>query len=186
MVSADANVNALPILFVLGPSGCGKSTLAGWASTDLNLLHIEIDRFPDDGIDLERLRNEWDAFWNHADPQRLITELRRRAQAAGFRGAILSFPSGVVPKHAQVAAAKAAGIRFVVLYGSGADCVDAFLKREEASGRKLNSDHWVANNAHSYAVFSLPTFRAYRLEVFRRGRFRTRGELIAEVSARAG
>lgn len=187
MRRGEVNSGSVPILFVLGPSGSGKSTLASWVRNDLSFLHLEIDRFPEgNGIDLEHLRKEWDAFWNGADPQPLAAALNDRALDTRARGVILSFPSGVVPTSSHITSAAQVGIQMLILYGTGAECLEAFLQREQASGRGLKADHWIRYNALAYAAFSLPSFAAHRLMMFENGRFRTRTALVAEVRERAG
>ena len=187
MSESDVNGEPMPILFLLGPSGSGKTTLAAWARDDLGFLHLEIDRFREgDGIDLERLRAEWDAYWKGADARPLAAVLKARGLAARERGVILSFPSGVVPSSQQMTAAAQADIRVLVLYGTGAECLDAFLQRERSSGRGLDTDHWIHHNARAYAAFSCPRLAAHRVLAFSAGRFRTRSELVAEVRERAG
>jgi hypothetical protein len=177
---------ATPILFLLGPSGVGKSTLAEWIRDDLTFLHIEIDRFPDgDGVDLEGLRTEWEAFWSRCDARPIAAAINDRARASGRSGAVLSFPSLVVLSPQHIQAAQHSGIRIIVLYGSGAECLESFLRREEQSGRRLTGEHWVQNNALSYARFSLPDYAACRVGVFAEGRFRDRGSLVAEMRQRA-
>jgi hypothetical protein len=170
------------ILFLMGPSGVGKSTLAGWIAKDLGLLHIEIDRFPEgDGIDLEGLRTEWDAFWNGRNMGPITSTLLTRASSADCSGVILSFPSGVVPSSEHLEAAEKARVRVIVLYGTGAECLGSFLRRELASGRNLSVEHWIQNNALYYARFSEPRFAAHRLLVFERGEFQDRRKLVAKV-----
>ena len=92
-----------PIACLIGPSGAGKSTLAARTAADLGLVHLEIDRYPPgDGIDLEGLRQVWDAFWLENDAHPLATTLRARAADANADGVVLSLPSGVVPHDEQV------------------------------------------------------------------------------------
>jgi hypothetical protein len=177
--------NLMPILCLLGPSGAGKSTLARLIAERLSFLHLEIDRYPaGDGIDLEGLRTEWDAFWGATRARELAVAINARIQAAGRRGAVLSFPSGVVFSHDHIVAAHALRIVTVVLYGTGAECLGEFLRREIESGRNLDADHWIRNNAASYAMFSRPEYAEYRLNVFDGGRFRDRATLLDELSAR--
>jgi hypothetical protein len=147
-------------------------------------LHIEIDRFPDDGIDLEGLRAEWNSFWDNSDARPLAAALNLRA--AKRPGVVLSLPSGVVPTTQHSSTAQLAGFRTLVLYGTGAECLSAFIERERVSGRGLGVDHWIRNNAHAYACFSTPDFAPHRLSVFDHGQFRSRGDLVAEVAQRLG
>jgi len=86
----------LPLLFILGPSGSGKSALAEWIAADLGLLHLETDIWGKDGIYVQRLRREWHSSWS---------------------GAVLTFPSVLVPRRQHRQA--------------------AFLRREADSGRGL-------------------------------------------------
>jgi hypothetical protein len=174
-----------PLLLLFGPAGSGKST-AGRALRDrFGFLHIEIDRYPEDGMVLEGLHAAWEPFWRRGDPAPLASELRRRAVEGKAAGTVLTFPSLVIPRVDHVAAAGAAGIAIAVLYGSGAECVSAWLGRERASGRNLSMDHWATNNAATYAGFSMPRFEPYRVSAFRDGRFRDPGEIADELRKRA-
>ena len=144
-------------MFLLGPSGAGKSKLSEWVAEDTGFLHIEIDRWPDgDGIDLAGLRNDWNTYLESGDPSRLAAAIRKRIRNARKQGAILSFPSTLVLAVPQMKAAEEHGIRPIVLYGTDADCLGAFLRREAELGRGLATDHWVQNNARTYAQFSRP------------------------------
>ncbi len=173
-----------PLLFVLGPSGSGKSTLGEWIAEDLCFLHLEIDLWGKDGIDTHALRREWDAFWSGADATGLAGAIVERAERTGNRGVVLTFPSVLVLRRQHRHAAEKVGIRLLVLYGTGAECLAAFLQRESDSGRGLDEDYWARHNAHPYAEFSRPAFAPFRLNVFENGRFRDRPELIADVSRR--
>ena len=178
---------SINILFLLGPSGSGKTTLGNWLEedTDFGWQHIEIDRWPEgDGIDLEGLRPEWDAFCTSANAKPLAITINARLASARFRGATLSFPSGVVLSNQHLIAAEQAGIGTLILYGTGADCMEAFLKRGRESRRGLNEDHWKLNNAHSYAEISQPIYAKYRILAFDQGQRRERVALLKEIKGR--
>jgi len=76
------------------------------------------------------------------------------------------------------------GIVVVVLYGTGAECMDAFLARECATGRGLGVDHWITNNRDIYAEFSRPDYAPYRVAAFDNGRHRSRAALVDEIRRR--
>lgn len=172
-------------MFLLGPSGSGKTKLAGWVAEDLEFLHIEIDRWPEgDGIDLAGLRKEWDAFLGSGQLARLAAAIRKHVQEALKQGAILSFPSTLVLPIQLMEAAEQHGVRFLILYGTGAECLEAFLRRERELGRGLDGQHWILNNARPYAEFSRPEFSEYRLMAFEHSRHRDRDALVAEVKGR--
>jgi len=179
------SVTSKPIVFLLGPSGSGKTQLAVWVAEDLGFVNIEIDRWPEgDGIDLEGLRNEWNAF-NLGQPAELASKIRKRANGGQKQnGAVLSFPSKLVLPISIIENAESQGFRFFILYGTGAACLDAFLRRERQTRRELSADHWILNNARSYAEFSRPEFSKYRLMALGPSRHRTRGNLVAEVKRR--
>jgi len=183
--SPPARGRPSPIAFLIGPSGAGKSTLATWAAEALGLLHLEIDRYPHgDGIDLEGLRPAWDAFWLDGDARALAAAVRDRAADAKAVGAILSFPSGVVPRDEQIDALARGDITLVVLYGSGAECLDAFLRREQSKTTQLDADHWIRHNADPYAALSTPRFAPYRLTTFTDGAFHSRATLVDAIARR--
>jgi hypothetical protein len=172
-----------PVLFLLGPSGAGKSQLGKWLAEDLGFVHVEIDRFGEgDGIDLEGLRREWDRFYHHSQPSDLARAARDRA--AGAAGAVLSFPGNLVLGPNQLEAAQNEGILTFILYGSGADCLDAFLARECQTGRQLPEEHWVAHSQSPYVLFSLPKFSRYRLMMFENSVRRTKAALLEEIKER--
>lgn len=173
------------ILFLLGPSGCGKSSLGTWVAEDLAFLHLEIDQWPNgDGIDLASLRPQWDRFLEQGLAGPLAEELRLRAAGGGRAGTVLTFPGRLVLPVPRVEVAMAVGIVVVVLYGTGAECLDAFLAREAATGRGLGIDHWVANNHDIYADFSRPDFAWWRVAAFDNGRHRSRADLVDEIRRR--
>jgi len=171
-----------PIILLLGPSGSGKTTLGDWLAEDLQILHLEIDRWPDgDGIDLEGLRTEWDAFVGTGQAARLAAVIRDRVRRVGRQGAVLSFPSILVLSPALIRTAEQQGIRPFVLYGTGAECLDAFLERERKTGRRLGQKHWIQYNAYSYIAYSQEEFARHRLGTFASGERRQRADLVAEV-----
>jgi adenylate kinase family enzyme len=133
------------IVFILGPSGAGKSTLAEQLAARLGFLFCEIDQFPADGIGILELRREWDEFLARAAPDNLLSELVRRARAAGKAGAVVAFPSTVVlsPEHLRALRGK---VRVAYLTGTEQQCRDAFLDRERRVARGLDASHWERNN----------------------------------------
>ena len=188
-MSALAQQAPAPVVFLLGPSGVGKSTLGAWVREDLRFLHLEIDRWDGahgDGIDLEGLRTEWNTFCHGGEASPLAAAIRERIVAACRRGAVLTFASPLVLSPAQIALLARFGISVLVLYGSGAECLQAFLEREGTSGRGLPLEHWMFHNAASHAKFSLSEYAPYRIMAFHDGRFRTREALVDEVRKRAG
>jgi adenylate kinase family enzyme len=176
--------SARPIVFLLGPSGSGKSTLGKYIATDLNFLHLEIDRYPHDGIDLEELREAWNAFIVRGSSDLLAQTVRDRADAQGKAGAVLTFPSRLVLSAGLITAAELSGITTIILYGSGADCLESFLAREEATGRNLGAGHWILNNAGEYAQVSKPEYKRYREITFTTDGRRPRTDLIDAVRRR--
>jgi len=179
------DASRVPIVFLLGPSGSGKTKLGEWLAADLDILHLEIDRWPNgDGIDLEGLRREWDAFLESGQPAQLAAAVQDRVMQAGKKGAVLTFPSVLVLDPDLIRAAERQGIRSLVLYATGAECLRAFLDRERATGRGLGQDHWIQNNAGPYIAYSREEFAPHRLAVFASGERRKRAELVAEVKGR--
>jgi shikimate kinase len=171
-----------PIVFLIGPSGSGKSTVAQWVQEDLGYLHIEVDRWPEgDGIDLEGIRVQWDNFMERNLLSDLAREIRRRTVRARKRGAILSFTSGVVFSKAHIEKAQHHGISIIVLYGTGADCLEAFLRREAERKSSLGVEHWVTNNAVYYAWFSAPYYARHRIMAFEYGKARDRKVIVEEI-----
>src|SRR5438105_5022069 len=140
------------IIFVLGPSGVGKSHLSKALALKLEYEFYEIDQYPADGIDVHDLRREWNELWLFARPDALVELLRRRAQAAGKTGIVLSFPSMLILKWPHLGALSRK-VRVVYLTGTAKECRDAFLAREQQSGRGLDVTHWVGNNNRSMFEF---------------------------------
>lgn len=171
-----------PIVFILGPSGSGKTTLGRWASEDLGFLHLEIDQWPiADGIDATGLRSEWDVFLRSLRAGDLASAIRARARRSGSPGAAVSFPSPIRLEVAHIREAARHGVRTVILYGAAADCVEAFLRREQTSGRGLDQEFWIRNNAEAYIWYSRKEFEPYRIRSFSGGNPRQRSELLGEV-----
>jgi len=153
---------------ILGPSGVGKSDFGRWLAAERNWLHLEIDQCPKDGIDLYDLRAEWDDFYYRGNPDGLGEALRRRLEKTSSARAVLTFPGNLVLCPDVMVTGTQAGIRTIYLYGSEANCIAAFLAREEKSGRNLGRDHWTANNQNLYARISEPAFAPYKNHVFTR------------------
>jgi hypothetical protein len=98
-------------------------------------LHLETDRFIsfdqpiEDGIDYYDLRKPWNAFWNSHNSTELVAELVNRTRAEARNHCIVTFPSGVVPAPEHLV--QTPPLFLHVLYGAAADCIRAFLNREQ-------------------------------------------------------
>jgi adenylate kinase family enzyme len=154
------------IWLILGPSGVGKSAFGEWLAVEQNWLHLEIDRHPEDGIDLNSLRPEWDDFYLDGKVERFGEAVHKRLDLDAKANAVLTFPGNLILSPDQMVAATLVGIRTIYLYGSEARCIAAFLNREQQTGRNLDRHHWITNNCVSYKRMSEPAFRSYRTEVY--------------------
>jgi hypothetical protein len=179
-----------PIWLILGPSGAGKTSFGQFLATEKNWLNLEIDQFthpgdpPVDGINYHHLRAPWDRFYAHHDASDLHSEISTRIACQEKVGCILTFPSGVVLSTAHLQAS----IMFLsvwVLYGTAADCMQAFLKREAVLSRGLDLNHWINNNWQTYFLFSLPPLGPHRVNVFTpQGDRRSHADTFDELAAR--
>lgn len=98
----------------------------------------------------------------------------------------MSFASTLVLGPEHIVAANEASIKVVYLYGSGADCIDAFVTRETKSGSgALDLDHWIRHNRDSYASMSVPQFREHRVRAFGpNGKHRSCPAIFDEIRSR--
>jgi len=175
----------VPIVFILGPSGAGKTTLAKDLESGLNFIHLDIDRADgQDGIDVENLRSEWNEYLRSNQAQRLANVIHQRTAGENKRGAILSFPSGLVLTDEHIREGTEHGIVTVILYGPRQDCINSFLEREKTTSRHLGINHWERNNRESYALFGLPEFAPYRILTFENGNRIPSTSLIEDVRLR--
>jgi hypothetical protein len=164
------------ILFLGGPSGAGKSFFASHCVATWGWLHLEIDRFLEgDGIDLENIRSEWDEFWVHLRARPLHNSLLARAGPS--RKVVLSFPSNLIfsPEHLRAGQGYFA---FAYLYGHPAHCLQAFLDREQATGRRLGAEWWNSNNHTTFGCLSLLFNHPLLIEAFTAGGIRRDPEQI--------
>ena len=175
-----------PVVLLLGPSGSGKSTVAESVRERHGYLHIEIDRGTEaDVLQLEGLRVPWDEFRTQNNPANLAGEIRRRILSSRSKGALVSFPSTIALSAEQIQAAKSLGICVAVLYGTRADCLQSFLRRERALNRGLDEAHWTKHNEESLALFDAPPYAPHRIPAFADGKHRDPKTLAKEIARMA-
>ena len=131
--------------FSLGPSGAGKSYLSEKLAERESLLWLEADVWPPaDGMLHHKLKVEWDRYFVNHDPMPLSHVLDQRATASNKAAVVVSLPGFPILRRRHIEAAH--GIfRIVYFTGSPGQCLDAFLGREEATGRGLSIQHWTDN-----------------------------------------
>jgi shikimate kinase len=174
-----------PVWLILGPSGAGKSCFGRWLEAEQNWLHLEVDRYPEDGIDSHNLRGEWDEFYRHGNPNDLAGALQQRLEPGSKTRGVLTFPGNLVLSPDQMTAATQTGMRTIYLYGSAAHCITAFLNRERQTGRNLDLRHWLDHNRESYMRMSEPAFDPYRIHVFTHmGTHRPHAHVFGELLTR--
>jgi len=140
------------LLFLGGPSGSGKSHFCKeYLALKKRWLHLEIDQYPRDGIEEHGLRAEWDGCYHNLTPEPLHNELLRRAQKSKY--VVLSFPGNLIFSDQHLFAG-CQFFSFAYLYGTPANCLKAFLEREQATPRGLDRAHWDTNNYVAYGLLS--------------------------------
>ena len=174
-----------PILFILCPSGAGKTDLGKYLQEKLKLLHFDFDVWlrPDPIKDLS-LGDEWDELYNDRKPKKFADKIRKRSQAKSCRGGAISFAGNCIFSKEFLLSLAPLGFRCVILYGTGADCLNSFLKREKANERGLDINHWLTFNTQSYATLSLPELEEFRLNVFNNKGRRPNSQILEEIKSR--
>jgi len=173
----------IPILFVLGISATGKSHFAKELKNEMGWMHLEIDCYPKDGIDVHNLRDEWNAFFQQGDAVPLAKTLEARCAKAKATGIVLSFPSNLITfisKGHIDACSKS--IKFVFLAGNPKHCLSSFLAREKQTGRGFGENHWHQNNDALYPKLNKEWLQPFVIDVFdAKGNRKTFDQIYQEV-----
>jgi shikimate kinase len=161
-----AGQKSVKFWLILGPSGAGKSYFGKWLSSERDWLHLEIDLWGIDGINENKLRSEWDSFYNGTKVRPLGEVLQNRLDVSAKQRGVLTFPGNLILTTGHIAAAARAGMRIIYLYGSAANCITEFLDREQKNPRNIGINHWMQHNCYSYMQMSVPDLAASRIDVF--------------------
>jgi len=173
-----------PVALVIGLSGAGKTQACEWMVHE-GFLHLDGDVRDQNGIDLLGIRSEWNQFWNGGNPQNLAAVLRERAEEAKAAGALLSLPSTALFTSDRLTSARDVDLRTIMLFGPPADCIRAFLKREQKMRKPMSEADWHSNNDHVYDRYVDPVFDIVRLNAFKPDHSRwSREELVNILKAR--
>jgi hypothetical protein len=172
------------VILIFGPSGSGKSTVGEKLAKNQNFLHYEVDRSDGvDGIDFYDIRIQWDQFLIKSQPKPLFEIGVQRAREAGKNGIVFSFPS-LIPDAELIKQAEQEGLHSVILYGTAEECLMAFRKREQETGRNLPIEHWLANNARSFIIMGFREFAEFRVSTFVEGNRKKLSLIIHEILIR--
>jgi len=153
--------------------GCMVGEYFHWGMT--SVLGVHVNRG-------DHIRHEWKLFYQQKNTLPLVRALRQRMTSANKTNCILTFSSEQVmsPEHIRVCAPS---IQICYLYGSAAHCINAFLRRELETGRRLDINYWNLNNRDSYTKMSVPSLEPYRVHVFTsEGQHRSHADIWVEVS----
>jgi hypothetical protein len=181
-----------PVVFLLGPSGVGKTTLGAALQQELGMLHVLFDGHPEgNGVDVAKLRSEWDTLLNTRNPRPLADEVRRRIEAGGHAGVAISCPSAIMPAEdgqgrrwhfprSLLSTMASTGVRCAVLVGPLEACREAAIRR---AGPVVTAESWDLNNP-DWPGFQPSRFPDCVLEAFRDGQRRPVSELVREFRRR--
>lgn len=153
-----------PVIFVVGPSGAGKSKVSMWIETDLQFLHLKIDR--NQGLKANGIREEYHQFSSKLNVAPLAACLRERIAAANRSGAVLSFPSTRILTREQIDIAKGADICSVILWGPLEFCREVRRERERGRGRTLDEIRYEIANRKTFDTYGRSEYADLRIEGF--------------------
>jgi hypothetical protein len=153
-----------PVIFVVGPSGAGKSTVSKWVETDLQFLHLEIDR--NQGLKAYGMREEYHQFSSKLNVAPLSACLRMRIAAAKRSGAVLSFPSTRILTPEQIDIANGADICTIILWGDEKFCREARRERERERGRTFDENRYEIANRKSFDTYGRSEYKDQRIVAF--------------------
>lgn len=156
--------------------------MSDWLASEWTWVHMDIDRTDGhDGIDYYDLRSGWNAFRKGGSARLLAQSIRDHAASVGAPGAVLSFPSTALFGAGCVREAAIHSIKAILLWGSAADCRQAFVQREQASPRRLDGTVWDRNNHAAMLTYAHEDFDPLRVWTFQEnGTRRDRAEVVAE------
>ena len=166
--SSSEVLTVLRHYFILGPSGVGKTTLGDFIADHQKYLHLRIDTgvAGEDGIDVERLRKQWDILLRTGNFDPLVQELDKRALDAEKVGCILTFSSCLIFSKEGIALAESNNVLVRYLYGPRDKCIEAFISREVKNGHpERDENFWLQVNPY-YHDIGQPAFARYRIQVF--------------------
>ena len=173
------------ILLIFGPSGVGKSTLADKILRELNFLHFNYDYWDLKGIKGEDLGIKLSEYFLGYQPELLRSLIEKRLTEK--QGAVLTFPSIIIPAVTHIKEAQLFGITTLILYGSAKNCLNSFIAREKKIGRNLSPTHWYMYNNHIYNGSSLkPEHIPFIINAFQGKKRRSDKSLMKIVRERLG
>ena len=178
------NSSPVPLLLLLGPSGAGKSTLGIALAKTHNWLHVEIDPLSYAAGGVPDFAHSWRRLCLEGRFADLASQMQRQAIATSRQGVVAAFESMATLTIEQIATAGRSGLAVVYLFGTEAECLGAFLRREAQIGRRLPETHWRTCNAEIYGLGRRPEYEPHKLHAFRDGARRPIEELVAEMQAR--
>src|SRR6266705_357156 len=158
-------MNYSQVIFGLGPSGVGKSHILELLAPQIGFFLLDLDtKIP---FSRNALREEWHVFGTELNPGPLLNALHNRIFAEKTAGIILSFPSTRILTREHVVAARAVGIRTILLWGPADLCREAALGRED--GRVNTEAQYDKSNQSVFATYGRAEYDSIRVETFFNG-----------------
>jgi len=170
-----------PVVLLFGPSGAGKSTLATWLVGDLNMTHINFDDWDHLGIDGQPIKRDFETFMKTYKGRLLRSDVMAIMSREHTKGAVLTFPSDIVPTIANLNEAQEESMTPIILFGPKEDCYQAFLSQNQSSIDPLPPDNWPRHNAAAFKAYVGKDYLPFEEIVFPR---RTMENLIKAVEDR--
>ncbi len=175
------------VYLLFGFSAAGKTTLGQHLAEFLKYRWIELD-VPNQNTE-QALRNvdpvlgqTWRDFRDRCDATGLRDGLLKQVAQHSSLGVVAGFQSDVVLTPSQCRCLQEAHVGCSILVGDRTRLLEAFLAREQQTGRRLPAAHWQRHNMGQIDAMNGRACREFEVDVFdRNGERKLLTDLTAEI-----